>query len=52
MLCSPTISKLLALRDALMHLQTQGIDVEEALGHLRMDLRESVSDPREWVVGA
>src|SRR5579862_1016948 len=42
---SPTISKLLALREALMHLQTQGIDVEEALDHLRTDISESLVDP-------
>jgi hypothetical protein len=45
MLSSPTISKLLALREALVHLQTQGIDVDEALDHLRLDLRELLRWP-------
>jgi len=49
MLSSPSISKLLALQDALIHLQTQGIDVDEALDHLRIDLRESIHDSREWL---
>lgn len=50
MLSSPNISKLLALKEALMHLQTQGIDVDEALDHLRIDLRESVHESQEWLL--
>jgi hypothetical protein len=46
---SPSTSKLLALREALMHLQTQGIDVDEALDHLRMDISESLIDSHVWV---
>ena len=47
MLSSPNISKLLALREALIHLQTQGINVDEALDHLRIDLHETLNDSRE-----
>lgn len=48
MLSSPSTSKLLSLRDVLMHLRRQGIDVDEALDHLRVDLRESEKDSPEW----
>ena len=49
MLSSPITSKLLALREALKHLQTQGVDVEEALDHLRMDISESLIDTQIWM---
>ena len=48
MLFSPSISKLLTLRDALLHFQTLGIDVDEALDQLRVDMYDCIFDSA-WV---
>ena len=47
---SQSTSNLLALREALKHLQQQGVDVEEALDHLRMDISESLIDTQIWLL--
>ena len=44
MLSSPTTTKLQTLLDALMHFKSMGIDVDEAIDHLRADISECAID--------